>query len=110
MALKDWMLFAQDQLDGVHGRGKLLKAETYRKLHAPVTENYALGRGALIGPDGAPLLLTHSGSNGFWIADIRIMPKHDMIFLVVTNSGDEAANQSIVDIGKPLKDRLRPFD
>ena len=26
IALKDWLLFAQDQLDGVHGRGKLLKA------------------------------------------------------------------------------------
>lgn len=104
------MRFAQDHLDGVHGRGKLLKAETYRKLHAPVSENYALGWGVMLGPDAVPLLLTHSGSNGFWLADIRIMPKHDMIFLVVMNAGHEAANQAIVDIGKPLKDRLKPFD
>lgn len=110
IALRDWLLFAKDHLDGVHGRGKLLKAETYRKLHTPVTGQYAFGWGALIGPEGKPLLLTHSGSNGFWLADIRIMPKHDMIFLVVTNAGNEAANQAIVDIGKPLKDRLKPFD
>lgn len=110
IALKDWLLFAQDHLDGVHGRGKLLKAETYRKLHTPVTEQYAFGWGALLGPEGKPLLLTHSGSNGFWLADIRIMPKHDMIFLVVTNTGNQAANQAIVDIGKPLKDTLKPFD
>jgi len=110
IALKDWLLFAQDQLDGEHGRGKLLKSETYRKLHTPVTGNYALGWGAKLDPDGVPLLLTHTGSNGFWIADIRIMPRHDMIFLVVTNAGNEAANQAVKDIGTPLKDRLKPFE
>ncbi len=110
IALKDWLLFVQDQLDGVHGRGKLLKPETYRKLHTPVSEVYAFGWGVKLGPDGVPLLLTHSGSNGYWLADVRIMPKHDMIFLVVTNAGNEAANAAIGDIGKPLKDRLKPFD
>ena len=110
IALKDWLLFAQDQLDGEHGRGKLLKAETYRKLHTPVTGNYALGWGAKLGPDGVPLLLTHTGSNGLWVADIRIMPKHDIIFLVATNVGNDAANQAIRDIGTPLKDRLKPFE
>jgi len=110
IALKDWMLFAQDQLDGVHGRGRLLKPETYRKLHTPVTGNYALGWGARLDANGVPDILTHSGSNGYWLADIRIMPKHDMIFLVVTNAGNEAANLSIKDIGLPLRDRLKPFD
>lgn len=110
IALKDWALFAQDQLDGAHGRGKLLKPETYRKLQTPVTGNYALGWGAKLGPDGVPLLLTHSGSNGSWLADIRIMPKHDMIFLVVMNAGNAAAEKAVQDIGKPLKERLKPFD
>lgn len=110
IALKDWLLFAQDQLDGVHGHGKLLKPETYRKLHTPVTGNYALGWGAKLGANGVPLLLTHTGSNGFWVADIRIMPKHDMIFLVVTNAGNDAANQAIKDVGTPLKDRLKPLE
>ncbi|MEO6970229.1 MAG: serine hydrolase domain-containing protein [Chthoniobacterales bacterium] len=110
IALKDWLLFAQDQLAGEHGRGKLLKPETYRKLHTPVTGNYALGWGVLLGPDGVPELLTHTGSNGFWVADIRIMPKHDMIFLVVTNAGNDAANQAMKDIGKPLKERLKPLE
>jgi len=110
IALKDWLLFAQDQLDGEHGHGKLLKPETYRKLHTPVTGNYALGWGAKLDPEGVPLLLTHTGSNGFWIADIRIMPRHDMIFLVVTNAGNAAANQAVKDIGTPFKDRLKPFE
>jgi CubicO group peptidase (beta-lactamase class C family) len=110
IALKDWLLFAQDQLDGVHGHGKLLKPETYRKLHTPVTGNYAFGWGAKLGATGIPEIITHSGSNGYWLADIRILPKHDMIFLTVTNAGNEAANELIKDVGTPLKDRLKPLD
>ncbi len=110
IALQDWVLFAQDQLDGAHGHGKLLKPETYRTLQTPVNGNYALGWGAKLGPDGVPLLLTHTGSNGFWVADIRIMPLHNMIVLMVTNAGNEAANEAVQDIGKPLKDRLKPFE
>jgi CubicO group peptidase (beta-lactamase class C family) len=110
IALKDWMLFAQDQLDGVHGRGKLLKAENYRLLHTPVAGNYALGWGAKLEPDGVPMILTHSGSNGFWLADIRIMPKHDMIILIAINAGNDAADQAIKEIGRSLRDRLKPFD
>jgi CubicO group peptidase (beta-lactamase class C family) len=109
ITLRDWMLFAQDQLDGVHGRGKLLKAGTYRKLHTPVTGNYALGWGAKLEPDGTPLIITHQGSNGYWVADIRIMPKHDVIFLIATNAGNETAEAAVKDIGKALKDRLKPY-
>lgn len=110
IALKDWLLFAQDQLDGENGQGKLMGSRWYKRLHRPVTERQASGWGVLLGPDDVPLLLTHSGSNGFWLADIRIMPKHGIITLVVMNAGNEAANQAVVDIGKPLKDRLKPFD
>jgi D-alanyl-D-alanine carboxypeptidase len=110
MTLADWMRFAQDQLDGVHGRGRLVSAKTYRILHTPVSENYALGWGVKLDEQGMPLLLTHSGSNGHWLADIRIMPKHDMIILFVSNAGNDAANRAIMDIGKPLRDRLKPFD
>lgn len=110
ISLRDWLLFAQDHLNGVRGRGKLLTADSYRMLHTPVTSVYALGWGAVLGEGGVPDLLTHSGSNGYWIADIRIMPKRNMIFLVVANAGNESANAAIVEIGKPLRDRLKPFE
>jgi hypothetical protein len=38
------------------------------------------------------------------------MPKHNMIFLVAMNSGNEAANAAIKDIGTPLKERLKPLE
>jgi len=33
-----------------------------------------------------------------------------MIILTVMNSGNQAAERAIQDIGKPLKDRLKPFE
>jgi CubicO group peptidase (beta-lactamase class C family) len=110
ITLRDWLLFAQDHLDGTHGHGKLLRTQTYRRLHTPVTGNYAYGWGSRLETDGTPALLTHTGDNGFWVADIRIMPKHGMIFLVVTNAGNEAAQQAVRDIGQALRERLKPFE
>ena len=110
IALGDWVLFAQDQLDGTHGHGKLLKTATYRRLHTPVSEIYALGWGAKLEPDGVPWILTHTGSNGHWVADIRIMPKHDMIVLVATNAGNEAAKKAVDEIDDLVGDRLKPFE
>jgi CubicO group peptidase (beta-lactamase class C family) len=108
MSLRDWARFAQDQLDGENGHGKLLKTASYRKLHTEVTQHYGLGWGVLRDPDGTLQLLTHTGSNGNWLADVRIMPKHSVIFLIVTNAANEPANQALKDIRKLLKDRLNP--
>ena len=110
IALKDWLLFAQDQLEGVYGRGKLLKPESYRKLHTPVSGVYALGWGTKLSPDGTPTIITHSGSNGYWLADVKIMPKKRMIFLIAMNAGDGGANTAVQEINAALRERLKPFD
>jgi CubicO group peptidase (beta-lactamase class C family) len=107
ITLSDWMLFAQDQLDGAHGRGKLLKPETYKVLQTPVKNRYAMGWGVLTDADGAVSLLTHTGSNGYWVADLRILPKLDAISIVVTNAGGEKAEKAVRDLGKGITDRLR---
>jgi CubicO group peptidase (beta-lactamase class C family) len=112
ISLRDWMRFAQDQLDGIHGRGKLLKVESYRRLHTPSAANgiYAMGWGSKLGADGSPVVLTHSGSNGSWFADIRIYPKREIIILAATNAGTEGAGQAVADIRKALQTRLRALD
>lgn len=112
MSLRDWMLFAQDQMDGAHGHGKLLKAETYRALHTPISSNggYALGWGSKLGPDGVPLILTHSGSNGYWLADVRIWPKHNIIFLMTANVGGDEAEAAFRDARDVISKKLKPFD
>ena len=107
ISLQDWARFAQDQLDGESGNGKLLKTASYRRLHTVVSHDYGLGWGVLRDSNGTLQLLTHTGSNGFWMADVRIMPEHHTIFLIATNAGNEAAAQAIKDVRKALKDRLK---
>ncbi len=108
ISLRDWARFAQDQLDGENGHGKLLKTASYRKLHTELTHHYGLGWGVLRDPDGTLQLLTHTGSNGNWLADVRIFPKHSMIFLIAMNVANDSANQALQEIRKSLKDRLNP--
>ncbi len=112
ISLRDWMLFAQDQMDGAHGHGKLLKPETYRALHTPISSTglYALGWGAKLGPDGVPLILTHSGSNGYWLSDIRIWPKHNIIFLMTSNIAGDEAEKAFKEVRDALTAKLHPTD
>ena len=108
--LHDWLLFVQDQLDGENGRGKLLKPESYRRLHTPVSKSYAMGWGVLRDPQGATSVLTHTGSNGYWVADVRIFPKRQLILLSVINAGDDVAVQADKDIARAVQDHLHALD
>jgi len=98
ISLGDWMRFAQDAMDGAHGHGKLLKPEDYRRLFTPVTGNYALGWGAVMDADGVPSVLTHTGSNGYWLAEVRIFPKREAILLVAMNAGGPQAEAAMEEI------------
>ncbi len=80
ISLKDWAVFAQDQLDGALGHGRLLRPATYRVLQTPVAEHYALGWGALLNSDGMPKVLTHEGSNGYWVSAVSIYPAKGRLF------------------------------
>jgi CubicO group peptidase (beta-lactamase class C family) len=106
ISLKSWALFAQDQLDGALGHGKLLKQATYRALQTPVVENYALGWGVLLGADGSPVIIEHEGSNGYWTAEIHIYPEKNTIVLAVANSGSEAARKTIRDFSSSVAEHL----
>ena len=109
IGLKAWAVFAQDQLEGALGHGKLLKPATYRALQSPVTDNYAMGWGSWLDSDGTPKYLTHEGSNGFWVAAICIYPKQQTIILMATNFGGDVAKKSIGDLATGLADHLKLF-
>lgn len=72
ISLSDWALFAQDQLKGHLGKGKLLKPESYQKLHTPVTDRYALGWGVAKNSESKVVRLAHDGSNTMWHARVTI--------------------------------------
>lgn len=107
ISLKAWAVFAQDQLDGALGHGRLLQPATYKVLQTPVAENYAMGWGAWLDPDGTPKILMHEGSNGYWIAAISVYPKQRTFILVTTNFGGDVAKRSIEDLSAGLADHLK---
>jgi CubicO group peptidase (beta-lactamase class C family) len=107
ISLRDWGRFAQDQLDGALGHGKLLQPSTYRTLQTPVVENYALGWGASLNPDGSVKALSHEGSNGVWFAGIAIYPERRTIILVATNFGGDVAQKSVEDFIVGMEKHLK---
>lgn len=101
MNLPDWARFCIDQMQGVHGRGRLLRAETYRLLHTPQGDTgfAALGWGYLPNAFGrrGPALF-HSGSDGNWAANAMLFCETGNGVLVVANAfdsmgGGRAANE-----------------
>lgn len=91
MSLADLLVYANDHLQGEQGQGKLLRAETYRKLHTPVLDNYAYGW--VVKPhaewSNGPVIW-HNGSNGMWDALLAISRRTNTIIAVVSNDGRRA--------------------
>lgn len=88
LSLRDWSRFCVDQMRGEHGDGRLLRAETYRFLHARQGDKpFALGweaRARIFGRQGP--VINHSGSNGNWMAQAVLFPEVGDGALVVSNS------------------------
>jgi CubicO group peptidase (beta-lactamase class C family) len=97
MPLQDWARFAIDQIEGYHGRGKVLKQSSYRFLMSPLDGSAVTPGWGVREPGkwpGPGPLLTHSGSNGYWDAMIAVAPETSGAILLVTNAGDSANAQA----------------
>lgn len=85
--LEDWSRFVIAHLVGESGSSTLLPAEAFRALHTPVRgARYAFGWNVIEGPHGRRLL--HAGSNGFWVALVRVDLDAGRALLFATNVGD----------------------
>lgn len=85
-SLPDWAKFAAAHLRGENGTDSILKAATFRKLHAcPEGIEYAMGwrrmRQFWTGGDA----YYHEGENQGWTCMIWIVPAKDCAFLAATN-------------------------
>jgi CubicO group peptidase (beta-lactamase class C family) len=100
LTLDDWAKFAIDQLEGDHGRGRLLKTSTYRFLHSGQAGTiYGLGwgvRSSLNGVSGR--FLTHGGSNGYWDAIIVLESDRENGLLIVANSASDTAQKTLANV------------
>jgi len=92
----DLAKYAAWQVRGARGDGNLLKAETFKKLHTPISAGeYALGWVVVNRPWGGGEVLTHAGSNTLFYAVIWLAPKKDFAVVVCTNLGGDAAFQAV---------------
>lgn len=103
--LGDWARFVALHLAAARGEPTaLLAPESVRKLHTPPEGNYALGWIVAERGWAGGTVLTHRGSNTFWVAEVWIAPKLDLAYLVATNQGgpraEEAVQRALIELGR----------
>lgn len=107
MSLRDWSRFVAAHLAGARGDaakdadGKaFLKPESWKKLHTPPADGYAMGwsvstrpwaKGDKPGDTGR--VLTHNGSNTMWFCVTWLAPERGFAVLVVCNAGGDAGGK-----------------
>jgi CubicO group peptidase (beta-lactamase class C family) len=101
MTLSNLCKYATEHLRGELGAGKLLTAETYKRLHTPKLQDYACGWVVKQPTSEIPhTVYWHNGSNTMWYALVVFIPEKNMVVAVTSNDGDiekaEAAAWEIV--------------
>jgi len=105
--LEDWAKFIAAHLAGARGTGALLKAETYTKLHTPLTgQDYALGWGVTqrswAGACSPTPAATRCGMR--WCGSRR----EELRVLVATNAGGKLAEKATDEAAWALIQQLNP--
>jgi CubicO group peptidase (beta-lactamase class C family) len=116
LSLADWAAFTRAHLLGARGcidHASLLDPASYARLHTPVLakgSDYAMGwitakrpawaKGTADGDSGR--ILTHTGSNTMWLAQVWIAPEIDRALLITTNIASPQANRALEDAALAL--------
>jgi len=108
MTLTNLCEFGHEHMVGEMGRGKLLKAKTYKRLHTAKLNDYAFG---LFVPEETrwtkQRIIWHNGSNTMWYALLVILPEKNAVLAVTSNDGDiRQAEKAAFEILKELADTL----
>ena len=95
-SLRDWAKFVALHVEGARGTSKLLKKESFARLHevpGNAKEGYAMGWGVTRRPWAKVPILTHAGSNTMWYCVTWVAPERDFAVLVCTNAAGEEASK-----------------
>jgi CubicO group peptidase (beta-lactamase class C family) len=89
MTLGNLCKYATEHLRGELGAGKLLTAETFKRLHTPELDHYACGWVVKAPTHAIPhTTFWHNGSNTMWYALVVFIPDNNMVVAVTSNDGD----------------------
>ena len=89
------------RMKGLEGEreGKLLKPETFRKLHtAPSGGDYACGWVCLRRGWAGGRALMHNGSNTMWYIVMWLAPEKDFAVIAATNTGADKGQDGCDDV------------
>jgi CubicO group peptidase (beta-lactamase class C family) len=90
-SLPDLAKFVVFHLAGERGDSRLLKAESFKKLHASAGDDYALGWVVLEREWAGGRALMHNGSNTMFYIVVWMAPDRNCAVIVATNVGVDAA-------------------
>ena len=109
MSLQNLCTFANDQMLGELGKGKLLSAETYKLLHTPVLNDHACGWIKNRPNANIPYIeYWHNGSNTYWYALVAFIPEKNLVVAVTSNDGDfDQTERAAVEILKASVENLK---
>ena len=93
---------------GERGKGKWLKTESFRKLHAPVGDDYALGWVVLDRGWARGNALMHNGSNTMFYAVVWIAPERNFAVAVATNIGSKESSESCDQVAAAMIHQYLP--
>ncbi len=104
-SIGDWAKYAALHLDGACERPRLLKADSFARLHSdPFQQEYGYGWSMHEKEWAGGRVMAHDGSNGRWYAVIVIAPKRDAAYLVATNAASESAVEACGEAIKALRE------
>ncbi|NQY87970.1 MAG: beta-lactamase family protein [Colwellia sp.] len=81
-------------LSGARGNNNIISANSYQILHEAVDADYAMGWGAFNVEWTSGKVLTHGGSNSFWLAEWLIVPEENFAVMVIFNAAGENVSQA----------------
>jgi CubicO group peptidase (beta-lactamase class C family) len=103
MSITDWAKFAALHLEAARGKPRLLRKETFARLHEPPSDgDYAMGWARPVRDWAGGRVLTHGGSNTMWFCVVWIAPERDLAVLVCANRGGDAAVKAVDEVAWAL--------
>ena len=100
----DLAKYAAFHMAGERGESKLLKAESFKKLHTAIADNhdYALGWIVLKRPWAGGRALMHNGSNTMFYVVVWMAPEKNSAVIVATNIGVDEASEGCDEVAGKL--------
>jgi CubicO group peptidase (beta-lactamase class C family) len=92
-------------LAGARGNDNITSVNSYQILHQAVDADYAMGWSTFNVPWTSGKILTHGGSNTFWLAEWMIIPEENIAVMVIINAAGDNASQATMQVIGTLIDR-----